>query len=235
MLKIINLEKTYKNAKMPSVQGVNLIVESGVVCGLVGKNGAGKSTLIKCITGILPFEKGDIILNGKSVKKKENAVKEIIGYVPDNHATYENLTGREYVNFIADIYNVSLEVRERKLAKYCKMFEMDSYLDKQIKGYSHGMCQKICVIGALVHEPRLWILDEPFLGLDYQSRVAIKNCIIDYAKNKKHTVIFSSHDIDTVIDLCDRICVIENGYVKADIENIEPNHTKQMLERFLLG
>ena len=234
MLKIMGLEKTYKNAKRPTIRDINLTIQSGIVYGLVGKNGAGKSTLIKCITGILPFEKGNIVLNNRSILRHENIVKRNIGYVPDNHATYENLTGREYINFIADVYNVSQEIREKRLTKYSKMFNMQNALDKQIKGYSHGMCQKICVMGALIYEPKLWILDEPFLGLDYQSRHAIKRCINDYAKNKKHTVVFSSHDIDTVVDLCDKICVIEEGLIKKELINFKDEETKRKLEGFLL-
>ncbi|MBO7218846.1 MAG: ABC transporter ATP-binding protein [Clostridia bacterium] len=235
MLKINSLEKTYKNATSPSLKNVNLTIDSGVVCGFVGKNGAGKSTLIKCITGILPFEKGDIVLNKNSILTHENIVKQNIGYVPDNHAVYENLTGREYVNFVADIYNVSQELRDKRIAKYSKMFELSGYLDQQIKSYSHGMCQKICIIGALVHDPKLWILDEPFLGLDYSSRDSIKKCVLDYAKNKKHTVIFSSHDIDTVIELCDIIAVIENGAIKDEIKNTKTKRIKTKLEDYLLN
>ena len=234
MLKVIGLEKTYKNAQKPSIKDANLTIESGVIYGFVGKNGAGKSTLIKCITGFLPFERGDILLDSKSILKDENLVKKQIGYVPDNHATYENLTGREYVNFIADIYDVDQETREKRLKKYSKMFNIEEALDRQIKGYSHGMTQKICVIGALVHEPKLWILDEPFLGLDYQSRVSIKECINEYVKNKHHSVIFSSHEVDTVIDLCDMICVIENGVVKAELKNTKNKETKEKLEEYLL-
>lgn len=234
MLKIFGLEKTYKNAKKPSIKNANLTIDQGVIYGLVGKNGAGKSTLIKCITGILPFEKGDILLNDKSILSNETFVKNNIGYVPDNHATYENLTGREYVNFIADVYNVNSEDRKSRIEKYSKLFKLEEFLDKQIKGYSHGMCQKICVIGALVHEPKLWILDEPFLGLDYQSRVAIKQCINDYVKEKNNTVIFSSHDIDTVVDLCDKICVIEDGEIKQELKNSKTKTTKNKLEGYLL-
>ena len=235
MLKINSLEKTYKNSTTPSLKNVNLSIDSGVVYGFVGKNGAGKSTLIKCITGILPFEKGDIVLNKDSILTHENVVKQHIGYVPDNHAVFENLTGREYVHFIADIYNVSKESREKHVAKYSKMFDLAGCLDQQIKSYSHGMCQKICIIGALVHEPALWILDEPFLGLDYQSRHSIKKCIIDYAKNKNHTVIFSSHDIDTVIELCDIIAVIEKGVIKDEIKNTKTTKVKTKLEDYLLN
>ena len=214
MLKVIGLEKTYKNAQRPSIKDANLTIENGVIYGFVGKNGAGKSTLIKCITGFLPFEKGDILLDSKSILKDENLVKKQIGYVPDNHATYENLTGREYVNFIADIYEVDQETREKRLKKYSKMFNIEEALDRQIKGYSHGMTQKICVIGALVHEPKLWILDEPLTGLDPQSAYQLKQAMRNHA-DKGNTVFFSSHILDVVENLCDRVCIIKKGTLQG--------------------
>ena len=148
------------------------------------------------------------------IVKKANNAKKLIGYVPDNHAVYESLTGREYVNFMADVYGVSLEDRERRIKKYAKLFDLEDAMDTQINGYSHGMHQKIAIMGALVHAPKLWILDEPFLGLDPQSVEAVKKCIIDYSKNRKHMVIFSSHNLETVIEMCDKVCVIEKGVVK---------------------
>jgi len=218
MLKINDLVKTFKNAKNPTLKGISLTVLNGEVYGLIGKNGAGKSTTIKCITGILPFEKGKITINTYDIVKKPNKAKSVLGYVPDNHAAYENLTGREYVNFMADIYGVDKEERDRRIEKYAKLLNITEALDMQISGYSHGMHQKICIIGALVHEPKLWILDEPFLGLDVQSIEVVKQCINDYSKNKKHMVIFTSHNLDTVIEMCDRVCVLENGEVKAILD-----------------
>ena len=208
MLKVNELTKTFKKAKEPAVKQVSFVVNNGEVYGLIGKNGAGKSTTIKCITGILPFESGSITINSYDITKNPNKAKFVTGYVPDNHSVYENLTGREYVNFIADIYKVSQEDRTRRINKYAKLLDIEDSLDLQIKGYSHGMQQKVCIMGALVHEPKLWILDEPFLVIDHYSREVIKDCVRDYSKNKRHIVLFSSHDIDTVSEMCDRVCIL---------------------------
>ena len=232
MLKVKDLIKTYKGEKTSTLKGISFTVDNGEVFGIVGKNGAGKSTTIKSIIGIHSFENGEITVNGHSIKKEENAVKQLIGYVPDNHSVYETLTGREYVNFMADIYGVNAEDRERRLERYSKMFNLENVLDNQISGYSHGMHQKICIIGALVHEPKLWVLDEPFLGLDPHSVDAVKECIRDYTKNKKHMVIFTSHNLDTVIEICDRVCVIECGMVK-DIVDVSKRNSKKKLRELL--
>lgn len=232
MLKVKDLIKTYKGSKTPTLKGVSFAVDNGEVFGIVGKNGAGKSTTIKAIIGIHSFENGEITVNGHNIKKNENAVKQLIGYVPDNHSVYESLTGREYVNFMADVYGVNKEDRDHRLEKYAKMFNLEHALDNQISGYSHGMHQKICIIGALVHEPKLWVLDEPFLGLDPQSVDAVKECIKHYSKNKRHMVIFTSHNLDTVVEICDRVCVIENGTVK-DIVEVAKRNSKTKLRELL--
>lgn len=233
MLIVENLVKTFKHAKEPTLKGVSFTVNDGEVLGLVGKNGAGKSTTIKSIIGIFPFEEGKITINGFDIKKDENEAKALIGYVPDNHNVYESLTGREYLNFIADVYQVEEEKRVELINKYAKIFHIDHALDRQISGYSHGMHQKICIMGALIHEPELWVLDEPFLGLDPQSIRAVKKCIIEYSKKEGHMVIFSSHNLTTVRRICDKVCVIEEGAVKAivDLSNEEERKTLSKLMR----
>jgi ABC-2 type transport system ATP-binding protein len=233
MLKVNNLVKTYRDAKSPAIKGVSFVVDNGEVYGMVGKNGAGKSTTIKCITGIHSFDAGTITVNTFDIKKHEKKAKRLIGYVPDNHAVYENLTGLEYVNFMADVYGVNQEIREKRIKKYATIFNMDANLNKQISGYSHGMKQKICIMGALVHEPKLWILDEPFVGLDPQGVQTVKECIIDYSKNKKHMVIFSSHNLDTVCELCDKVCVIENGEILAIVDMSEENSESRLKKLFI--
>lgn len=232
MLEVSNLIKTYKGSKTPTLKGVSFTVKDGDVFGIIGKNGAGKSTTIKAIIGIHSFEGGEIVVNGYSIKKDENSVKQLIGYVPDNHSVYENLTGREYVNFMADVYGVDKQDREQRLNKYAKMFNLEHAIDNQISGYSHGMRQKICIIGALVHEPKLWVLDEPFLGLDPQSIDAVKECIHYYSKDKSHMVIFTSHNLDTVIEMCNKVCVINNGKVK-DIVKIDGEKSKKQLRELM--
>ncbi len=213
MLKVSNLVKVFRKAEKPAVDGASFTVKNGEVFGLFGKNGAGKSTTIKCITGMLPFDNGKVTLNNNDIVETPNKTKSLIGYVPDNHSVYENLTGREYVNFMADVYQVSVEDRTERMEKYAKLLNLESSLDFQIFSYSHGMKQKICIMGALIHEPRLWVLDEPFLGLDVQSRKVVKDCIKDFSKNKKNIVLFTSHDLQAVIEMCDKVCVLDNGKV----------------------
>lgn len=233
MLKVNSLVKTYKNATQPAIHNITFTVNNGEVFGLVGKNGAGKSTTIKCITGIHSFEEGSIVIYTYNIKKNENKAKSLIGYVPDNHYVYDCLTGLEYVCFMADIYDVSQIDREKRINKYAKLFNMEKALDKQISGYSHGMKQKICIMGALVHEPKLWILDEPFLGLDMQGIEVVKKSIINYSKNKKHMVIFSSHNYESVCELCDRVCIIDNGTI-LDILDLHVHGNKEKLKKLML-
>ena len=217
LLEIHNLKKRYLNAKRYSISDLTLELKAGEIFGFLGQNGAGKSTTIKCITGIHPYDEGRIVICGHDMKTDPIGAKKNIGYVPDNHSVYEKLTGREYVNYIADLYGVSLEDREERMNRYLKMFKISFAVDRQIKGYSHGMKQKICIIAALIHNPRLWVLDEPMVGLDPQSMFDI----ID--EMKKHTaagntVFFSSHNIDLVSKLCDRVAIIHDGELKELID-----------------
>lgn len=228
MLEVTNLTKTYKKEKNPAIKNITFSVNDGEVYGIVGKNGAGKSTTIKCILGIYPYQNGSIVLNGISSQKNENAVKKQIGYVPDNHPVYETLTGREYVNFMADIYGVSQSEREKRIDEYVKQFSLERAIDKQIKGYSYGMKQKICVIGALVHDPRMWILDEPFLGLDPKSVNTLKESIKFFAKSRNNMVLFTSHDMDTVIEICNRVCVIDKGEIVGILNMSVPSDVARL-------
>lgn len=227
MLEVKNLTKTYKHSKTPAITDVSFTVNDGEVFGLVGKNGAGKSTTIKCILGIHPFEKGSIVLNEIDFKKNENALKQKIGYVPDNHTVYEMLTGREYINFMADIYGMTGD-REIKINKFAKLFGIEDALDKQIAGYSHGMHQKICIIGALIHNPCLWILDEPFLGLDHKTVKLLKKTISEFTRNHNKMVLFTSHDLETVIKICNRVCVVEDGKVLGILDMSKPEDVERL-------
>ena len=203
----------------------------GEVHALIGENGAGKSTTIKCITGIHPYDEGEIIVCGHDMKTDPIGAKKNIGYVPDNHSVYEKLTGREYVNYIADLYGVSLEDREERMNRYLKMFKISFAVDRQIKGYSHGMKQKICIIAALIHNPRLWVLDEPMVGLDPQSMFDI----IDEMKAHTaagNTVFFSSHNIDLVSKLCDRVAIIHDGELKRLIDLHEEGQRETLEQVF---
>ncbi len=222
VLSIEGLSKKYLNSERYSIHDLTLEIKRGEIFGFLGQNGAGKSTTIKCLTGIYPFNEGDIKICGHSIKTDPLKAKLNIGYVPDNHAVYDNLTGREYVNCIADLYGVSEEDRTARLNEYLKIFKLGFAIDRQIKGYSHGMKQKICIIAALIHEPRLWVLDEPMVGLDPQSIFAIIDRMKEHCE-KGNTVFFSSHNIDLVAKLCDRVAIIHDGELCSVIDLSEPN------------
>lgn len=231
-LVLINFTKRYGNSKVYSVKDANLEVNGGEIFGFLGHNGAGKSTIIKSVVGIQPITSGSIQVCGYDVDKQPVMAKKQIGYVPDHYALYEKLTGREYINYIADLYDVSNEDRKERIDKYVKLFELTESFDNQIKTYSHGMKQKIAIMSALVHNPKVWILDEPLTGLDPVSIYQVKECMRQHAK-AGNIVFFSSHLIDIVESLCDKIAIIKKGkiltYQKvADIEK------KQTLEEFYL-
>ena len=210
MLKVSNLTKTYGNSNRKSVDDLSLELKPGEVFGFLGPNGAGKSTTIKSIVGILPYEHGTIEICGLDVKKNPIECKMQVGYVPDNHALFERLTGREYVNHVANLYNVPKETMEEISSYYVKLFQLEHAFDNQISSYSHGMKQKICVIGVLVHEPKIWILDEPLTGLDPKSSFTLKEMMREHA-NKGNIVLFSTHVLEVAEKLCDRVAIISKG------------------------
>ena len=234
MLKITHFSKRYGKATTNSVTDLNLELKPGEVFGFLGPNGAGKSTTIKSIIGVLPFNEGTIEVCGVDIKKHPLEAKMNIGYVPDNHAVFERLTGREYINHIANIYGVSMENAEKRADQYVKMFGLEKAYDNPIHSYSHGMKQKITVIGALVHNPKLWILDEPLTGLDPTSIYQVKQCMINHAK-EGNIVFFSSHLIDIVEKLCDRVGVIKKGEIQRvdTVANIEKEYGT--LEKYYLS
>ena len=217
MLEIVGLTKKYKNSNFYSVKDLNLTLKEGEIFGFLGKNGAGKSTTIKCLTGILPFEEGTIKVCGYDIQKSPIEAKLNIGYVPDNHAVYENLTGREYINYMGNVYRVPKDVIKERTEKFCNLFNMSHAVDKQIRSYSHGMKQKICIIAALIHNPKFWVLDEPLMGLDPQSTHEIKEYMKEH-KKLGNCVFFSSHNIDMVEKLCDRVAIMNHGQLMEIIE-----------------
>ncbi len=233
MLKISHLTKTYGNSNRKSVDDLSFELRPGEVFGFLGPNGAGKSTTIKSIVGILPFEQGTIEVCGEDLNKNPLECKRNIGYVPDNHALFERLTGREYVNHVANLYNVPKEKMEEISSYYLKLFKLEHAFDNQISSYSHGMKQKICVIGALVHEPKLWILDEPLTGLDPQSVYQLKQAMKLHAQ-KGNTVFFSSHILDVVENLCDRVCIIKQGKLQGVFDLKELKTNNQSLEKLFM-
>lgn len=210
VLEIKHFSKKYAGAKNYSASDISLALEAGKVLGLVGSNGAGKSTTIKSVTGILPFTEGEIFVNGYDVKKQPIEAKSSIGYVPDDHSVYDVLTGREYADYMGSLFGVPKARKKDRIEYLAKFFNIEFALDKQIAGYSHGMKQKICLIGSLVHSPKLWILDEPMMGLDPQTMNDVKNCIRSYA-NSGNAVVFSSHNLDVVEKVCDMVAIIKGG------------------------
>ncbi len=214
MISIRNFSKQYKKSTYYSVKDLSLEVKDGEVFGFLGPNGAGKSTTIKSIIGVLPLTEGQILIDGIDISKEPMAAKKKIGYVPDNHAIFEGLTGREYINYLANIYQIELSQAEAVAEKYLDVFGLRFAYDNPIKSYSHGMKQKICVIGSLIHNPKVWILDEPLTGLDPQSAYQLKAAMKEHAK-AGNTVFFSSHILDVAENLCDRVCIIKKGQLQG--------------------
>lgn len=232
MLEISHLYKKYLNSERFSVEDLNLSLKPGEIFGFLGKNGAGKSTTIKCLTGIYPFNSGSITICGYDIAKDPINAKLNMGFVPDNHSVYEKLTGREYVNYIADLYRVSKRDREERFDKFVKAFNLTKAVDVQIRSYSHGMKQKICIIAALIHNPKLWVLDEPMMGLDHQSMVEILKRMHEHVE-QGNTIFFSSHNLDLVAKVCDRVAIINNGKLHSVIDlHIKGN--KETLENTFL-
>jgi ABC-2 type transport system ATP-binding protein len=224
-LSISHLSKRYGNAKTYAVGDFSLELSGGKIYGFLGKNGAGKSTIIKAIVGMHGFNEGSISVCGYDVVHEGVEAREQIGFVPDNYALYENLTGRQYINYIADLYNVSTAERSARLPSLLKRLEMESHFDDQMKTYSHGMKQKITIIGALIHNPKIWILDEPMTGVDPNSIFQIKECMREHAA-KGNIVFFSSHLIDVVENLCDEIIMIKHGQLvyRSTIDDLDKQH-----------
>jgi len=229
ILKVKNLFKHYKNSKYISTRNITFQVNEGEIFGFLGINGAGKSTTIKCITGIIPFSSGTIEICGHDINSDAYNAKRNFGFVPDNHAVYDKLTGSEYINYMADIYKVSKEDRAERFLHLAKIFNMEHAISNQIMSYSHGMKQKISIIGALIHAPKLWILDEPMVGLDPQSIFQVKNYMREYAK-AGNSVFFSSHNLDTVERLCDRAIIVHGGRVIREVDLNEYRKSGRNLE-----
>lgn len=233
MVEIENLTKSYGNSTVRAVDNLSISLRPGEIFGFLGSNGAGKSTTIKCLVGIYPFQQGDIFINGVSIKTNPLEAKKQIGYVSDNHAVFERLTGREYVNHIANLYRVDTSEMEERCARLLSIFKLEEAFDRPIKSYSHGMKQKITVIAALVHNPKLWVLDEPLTGLDPQSAYQLKKVMKQHA-SEGNTVFFSSHILDVVENLCDRCCIIEKGHLQGVYDLKELKQEGRSLERIFM-
>lgn len=231
MIEVSELKFSY-NKKTELIKNLNFSVNEGEVCSLLGANGAGKTTIIKLILGLLKQEKGKVSINGLNSNGDNISYKKMIGYVSDAHDIYDSLTAKEFLNFMADAYGVSAYDRNEFYPAMLKRFNMDDVMNNPIKSFSHGMKQKIAIIGSLVHDPYLWILDEPMNGLDVESVSLVKQLISERAKKGK-VVIFSSHIMEICEKLSDRIIIIKNGDKVMDKPISELTHAS--LEKTFLG
>lgn len=211
MIEIKNVSKTY-NGKKKVLKNISFKIEGGEIFAFIGHNGAGKTTMIKCIMGILDFEEGDILVDNKSIKEEPLECKRIMAYVADNPDLYENMKAIDFINFICDMYEVSENIRRENTLKYAKMFEIEDKLNDDISSFSHGMKQKIALIAALAHDPKVLIMDEPFVGLDPKAVYDMKEIMRDMVKNGK-TIFFSTHILDVAEKLCDRVAIIKDGTI----------------------
>lgn len=230
ILSIRNLTKKYYKNSNNVLENLNLTVYEGEIFGFLGRNGIGKSTTIKCITGLISFDSGEIIINDFDVQKDSLKAKQQFGFVPDNHLAYETMTGREYIDFIASIYGKVDDYQEYfdYLVDY---FELRKAIDQLINSYSHGMLQKICLIASLIHRPKLWILDEPFTGLDIMVTKKLIAKMREY-RDLGNTVFITSHNIDLVEKLCDRVGIINNGMVVKVVEMADYSDLTKVEELF---
>lgn len=224
MLKIENLTKKYGDKS--AIDNLNLEVQDGEIFGFIGHNGAGKTTTIKCMVGILEFDNGNIYINGNSIKDEPLKCKKNIAYIPDNPDIYENLTGFSYLNFVADIFEIDNKTREERINKYAEAFEIKNELQDLISSYSHGMKQKLVIISALIHTPKLLILDEPFVGLDPKASFTLKEIMKEMTKEGA-AIFFSSHVLEVVEKLCDKIGIIKEGKLitYGTVEEVKGNES----------
>ncbi len=209
MLKITNLSKRYKSDKK-AVDGLNLEVNSGDIFGFIGHNGAGKTTTIRAVVGILDYEEGDIFIDGVSIKDNPVACKQKMAYIPDNPDLYEHLSGIAYLNFIGDIYQIEKAQRKEQIEKYANAFELTANLGDSISSYSHGMKQKLAIISALIHKPKLLVLDEPFVGLDPKAAYTLKLFMSELCQEGS-AIFFSTHVLEVAEKLCNKIAIIKGG------------------------
>lgn len=235
MIEINNLTKTYAGSPKPSVENLSLSVNDGEIFGFIGPNGAGKSTTIKCMTSIIGFNEGNVLVDGISLKERPDEAKRLIGYVSDDHVLYEGLTGIEYINFICDVFNVPSALREERLNRYLGLFALEGAIKNQISSYSHGMKQKLNIIGALIHEPRVWVLDEPMTGLDPKSAYNLKLLMREHA-DRGNCVFFSSHVLEVVEKICDRIGIIDEGHLitTCTINELKERNRDSSLEELFI-
>ena len=209
MIRIENVTKTY-NSSVRAVDNLNLTVNNGEIVGFIGPNGAGKTTTLKMMTGILKPDSGSVLINDFDMQKEPLKAKQVIGYIADSPDMFLRLKGIEFMNLISDIYKVPTETRKERIKTFATRFELADVLDKPMQSYSHGMRQKIMVAAALVHDPEVWILDEPLTGLDPKSAYALKQMMREHA-NAGNSVLFSTHVLEVAEKLCDKVIIINHG------------------------
>lgn len=232
ILEINGLTKRYHTMSTPSIDNLTLHVDAGDIFGFIGHNGAGKTTTLRCVTGILAFEQGDILIDGKSIKTEPLECKRITRYIPDNPDLYEHLTGMRYLTFLADIYGLSEEMRFERISHFAKVFEMSDRLGDLIGAMSHGMKQKVAIIGALIQNPRLLVMDEPFVGLDPVASHALKEIMHEMTQNGS-AIFFSTHILEVAEKLCNKVAIIKNGKLLASGSMEEVRGNISLEESFL--
>lgn len=234
MIEIENLSKIY-NGTVKAVDALTFSANDGEIVGFIGPNGAGKTTTIKMITGIMSPDTGNIQINGYDITKQPVEAKRIIGYISDNPDIFLKLTGLEYINFVADIYRINKKDRVERITYYTEQFGMKPVLGERMSGYSHGMRQKIMIIAALVHNPEVWILDEPMVGLDPQAAYNLKQMMRKHA-DMGNSVLFSTHVLEVAEKLCDKVIVISQGRMQysGTLDTLKQQYNNKDLEQIIL-
>ena len=230
MIEIKNVTKKY--GSNVALKNVSFNVNEGEIFAFIGHNGAGKTTLIKAMVGIHKFDEGDILINGKSIKEDQISCKKQMAYVPDNPELYEQMKAIDFINFICDIYEVPQEIREKNIKKYAKLFEIENNLNDTIESFSHGMKQKIALIAALAHDPKVLVMDEPFIGLDPKAVFDVKEIMNEMIKEGK-IVFFSTHILDVAEKLCSRVAIIKKGEL-VKVGNMQEIKGDKSLEKVFL-
>lgn len=234
MIKVKNVTKVF-NETNKAVDNISFEVNPGEIVGFIGPNGSGKTTTLKLLTGIYQKDSGEITIAGNDIDKEALEAKKNIGYISDSPDMFLRLTGIEFLNLIADIYEVSTTKRKEQIRKLTKAFGLEDILESEMISYSHGMRQKMMVIAALIHEPDVWILDEPLIGLDPESAHQLKEMMKEHAK-KGHAVLFSTHVLEVAEKLCDRVIIIKDGKIiyQGTLKNLKKEYSKKDLEEIFL-
>jgi len=234
MIDVKSVSKTY-NGKIKAIDDVSLKINNGEIVGFIGLNGAGKTTLIKMMTGILKMDSGSIKINGHDIVKDSLEAKKCIGYISDNPDMFLRLTGIEFINLIADIYDIPESSRKKRIVDLTSKFDIYDLLDKPLQGLSHGNRQKMMVVAALVHNPKVWILDEPMVGLDPRSALVLKNMMREHA-SEGNTVFFSTHVLEVAEKLCDKVAIIDKGKIiyYGTLDDLKKKYKRKDLESLFM-